>query len=46
MDVGALVIPQIIPKDANWLTGSLRAQMNKVAWLMWAGARNQLCLVK
>lgn len=36
MDVGALVIPQIIPKDANWLTGSLRAQMNKVAWLMWA----------
>lgn len=35
MDVEALVIPEIIPpKGANWLTGSLRAQMNKVDWLM------------
>lgn len=37
MDVEALVIPEIIPKDANWLTGSLHAQMNKVDWLMWTG---------
>lgn len=35
MDVEALVSPRIIPEDANWLTGSLRAQMNKVDWLMW-----------
>lgn len=35
MDVEALVIPEIIPEDANGLTGSLRARMNKVGWLMW-----------
>lgn len=43
MDVEALVVPEIIPEDANRLSGSLHAQMNKVAWLMWW---KQLCLLK
>lgn len=39
MDVEALVITEIILNDANRLTGSLRAQMNKVDWLMGTAGR-------